>query len=81
MKILRKISSIASAGKPQPQPQPQPGRPAGGRTGTRIRDLDETNRRTAREAARVRPVTTSDILTSHRKGFPHHGWVEIDSEH
>ncbi|MFC9608120.1 FkbM family methyltransferase [Streptomyces niveus] len=77
MKILRKISSIASAGKPQPQP----GRPAGGRIGTRIRDLDETNRRTAREAARVRPVKTSDILTTHRKGFPHHGWVEIDSEH
>ncbi|MFD5898894.1 MULTISPECIES: FkbM family methyltransferase [unclassified Streptomyces] len=75
MKILRKISSIASAGKPQP------GRPAGGRIGTRIRDLDETNRRTAREAAQVRPVTTSDILTKHRKGFPHHGWVEIDSEH
>ncbi|MFB8351276.1 FkbM family methyltransferase [Streptomyces niveus] len=77
MKILRKISSIASAGKPQQQP----GRPAGGRIGTRIRDLDETNRRTAQEAARVRPVKTSDILTTHRKGFPHHGWVEIDSEH
>ncbi|GGJ78588.1 hypothetical protein GCM10011583_07710 [Streptomyces camponoticapitis] len=49
--------------------------------GTRIRDLEEANRRTEQEAARVRPVTTSDILTKHRKGFPHHGWVEIDSEH
>lgn len=75
MNILRKISSSASAGRPRP------GRAAGARTGTRIRDLEETNRRTAREAARIRPVTTSDILTTHRKGFPHHGWVEIDSEH
>lgn len=87
MKILRKIASSASNGKRRP------GRPAGAPTGTgtgtgtgtptgtRIRDLDEANRRTAREAARVRPVTTSDIITTHRKGFPHHGWVEIDCDH
>ncbi|MET9551881.1 FkbM family methyltransferase [Streptomyces sp. NPDC006645] len=75
MKILRKISSSVSAGKPRP------GRATGGRVGTRIRDLDETNRRTDKEAARIRPVTTSEILTKHRKGFPYHGWVEIDSEH
>ncbi|WP_405801477.1 FkbM family methyltransferase [Streptomyces sp. NBC_01506] len=75
MKILRKFSTIATTGKPQA------GRPGAGRVGTRIRDLDEKNRRTAREAARIRPVTTSDILTTHRKGFPHHGLVEIDSEH
>lgn len=75
MKILRKISSSVSTGKPRP------GRPAGARVGTRIRDLDETNLRTRQQAAGLRPVTTSEILTKHRKGFPYHGWVEIDSEH
>ncbi|WP_330172229.1 FkbM family methyltransferase [Streptomyces sp. NBC_01498] len=75
MKILRKISSSVSPGKAGP------GRPDAARAGTRIRDLDETNRRTEREAARVRPVSTSDILTKHRKGFPYFGWTEIESEH
>ncbi|MYZ39756.1 FkbM family methyltransferase [Streptomyces sp. MnatMP-M17] len=73
MKILRKISSSVSAtGKPGS------GRPAAA-LGTRIRDLDEANRRTAKEAVRVRPTTTTEILNTHRKAFPYQGWVEIDS--
>ncbi|MEE1795753.1 FkbM family methyltransferase [Streptomyces sp. BE308] len=51
----------------------------GASRGTRVRDLDEMNRRTVRQAARTRPVTTSDILTGHRKAFPYHGWVEVES--
>ncbi|WP_327236301.1 FkbM family methyltransferase [Streptomyces sp. NBC_01317] len=73
MKILRKISSAAR------RAQPGSGRPAAAPRGTRIQDLDAANRATAAEAARVRPVTTTEILNTHRKAFPHHGWVEIDS--
>nr|WTB34205.1 FkbM family methyltransferase [Streptomyces sp. NBC_00830] len=74
MNILRKISSSVSA----------TGKPPSGRSdavprGTRIRDLDEANRRTGKEAARVRPTTTSEILSTHRKAFPYLGWVEVES--
>ncbi|WP_328581139.1 FkbM family methyltransferase [Streptomyces sp. NBC_00370] len=74
MKILRKISSSAGTAKPRS------GGAAGGAHGTRTRDLDAMNLRTAEEAARVRPVTTSDILNTHRKAFPYQGWVDIESD-
>ncbi|MFE4174993.1 FkbM family methyltransferase [Streptomyces sp. NPDC056909] len=75
MKILRKISSRmrSASGKPRTRG------PAVAPRGTRIRDLDEANRRTGKEAARVRPTTTSEILKNHRKAFPYQGWVEIES--
>jgi FkbM family methyltransferase len=64
---------MASAAKPQS------GRSADAPRGTRIRDLDEMNRRTLEEAARIRPTTTSEILTTHRKTSTYRGWVEIES--
>lgn len=74
MKILRKISSSVGTAKPRS------GGAAGGAHGTRIRDLDAMNLRMAEEAARVRPVTTSEILNTHRKAFPYQGWVDIESD-
>ena len=73
MKILRKISSSVGTAKARS------GGGAGGAQGTRIRDLDAMNARTAEEAARVRPVTTSEVLNTHRKAFPYQGWVDIES--
>ncbi|WP_405724170.1 FkbM family methyltransferase [Streptomyces sp. NBC_01537] len=67
MKILRKISSKSGTTSTEP------------RTGTRIRDLDEQNRRTVEQSALVRPTTASEIIKTHRKAHPYHGWVEIES--
>lgn len=67
MKILRKISSKTGATGTEP------------RTGTRIRDLDEQNRRTVEQSALVRPTTAAEIIKTHRKAYPYHGWVEIES--
>jgi FkbM family methyltransferase len=44
----------------------------------RMADLERANRRARAEAAKVRPVTTSEVIRGHRKRFPFYGWVEID---
>ncbi|MFJ8104386.1 FkbM family methyltransferase [Streptomyces sp. NPDC096132] len=45
----------------------------------RIPQLHEANARMLAHAPSVRPVSTGDIIRTHRKKFPYRGYVEIDS--
>ncbi|MBC7268103.1 MAG: FkbM family methyltransferase [Streptomyces sp.] len=45
----------------------------------RIPQLEEANARTLAHAATVRPVSTGDIIRSHRKKHPYRGLAQIDS--
>ncbi|MGP2435902.1 FkbM family methyltransferase [Streptomyces sp. JW3] len=47
----------------------------------RIAQLEETNARMLAHAPTVRPVSTGDIIRTHRKKFPYRGLAEIDSPH
>jgi FkbM family methyltransferase len=45
----------------------------------RIPQLEEANARMLAHAPSVRPVSTGDIIRTHRKKFPYRGFTEIDS--
>ncbi|PAZ10761.1 hypothetical protein CLM62_39285 [Streptomyces sp. SA15] len=45
----------------------------------RIPQLDEANARMLAHATSVRPVSTGDIIRTHRKKHPYRGFAEIDS--
>ncbi|MFJ6083986.1 FkbM family methyltransferase [Streptomyces sp. NPDC092369] len=45
----------------------------------RIPQLQEANARMLDHAPSVRPVSTSDIIVTHRKKYPYRGYVEINS--
>jgi FkbM family methyltransferase len=45
----------------------------------RIPQLEEANARMLAHAPSVRPVSTGDIIRTHRKKFPYRGFAEIDS--
>lgn len=45
----------------------------------RIHQLDEANARMLAHAPSIRPVSTSDIIRTHRKKHPYRGFAEIDS--
>ncbi|MFC4500539.1 MULTISPECIES: FkbM family methyltransferase [Streptomyces] len=45
----------------------------------RISQLQEANARMLAHAPSVRPVSTGDIIRTHRKKFPYRGFAEIDS--
>ncbi|MER5212196.1 FkbM family methyltransferase [Streptomyces sp. NPDC002838] len=47
----------------------------------RIPQLDEANARMLAHAPSVRPVSTGDIIRTHRKKHPYRGFAEIDSPH
>ncbi|MFD6415078.1 FkbM family methyltransferase [Streptomyces sp. NPDC060194] len=73
MKILRKIRSGTTAARSGPERSPAQS------AGVRASGLDTANRRAVEEGGRVRPVTTKEILHTHRKAFPYHGWVDVES--
>jgi FkbM family methyltransferase len=45
----------------------------------RISQLEQANARMLAHAPSVRPVSTGDIIRTHRKKFPYRGFAEIDS--
>ncbi|MFD3452109.1 FkbM family methyltransferase [Streptomyces sp. NPDC058691] len=47
----------------------------------RLSEIEEVNTRTLAHATTVRPVSTGDIIRTHRKKYPYRGFVEIDSPH